>query len=368
MAHDFDSLSDAVRDLGMRGAGLIPFETPVYAPPGRPSLQDLPDSLLIASDLDEARTNFAVVIAGGAGRRARMEAQRRLDMHERRYSDAVRRDAIKATRPSDCWCLGAGGRDVRYLPMPTDRTIIRHDGTEGMLIDEAETFKQHCGCPEGTTRAKADRETVARYWRWRDRQAVERRFGIAKLPKEYRAYDWRQHPDTAVVARIQAWLDEPKDKPESAHWLLLYGPGGRGKTTLLHGLAADRLNAGYSALFRTTLDLIDDIRATFGKPEEQAELLALLRRVEHLYLDDLGVEVPRDWIGETIYSLLNHRHNEQMPTYFSSNLEPQDLGAHLGERIYGRLKRMVEPIAMLGDDLRDRHLRTRMHARKGTAR
>jgi DNA replication protein DnaC len=232
---------------------------------------------------------------------------------------------------------------------PDEATCIRCLGVGLLRLDVPPTddrFGQtvECACPAGQERVQ---------------RAIRRRFGEAQLPPEYRTYPWREHPDHAAVRRAVRWLDDPKVDHDSHHWLLLYGPSGRGKTTLAGGMAAELAERGESVLFRTVPSLLADVRATFGNSEEQEALRKSLRAVRWLFLDDMGTEVPKDWVGEFLYEILGYRHDHHLPTIITSNLATVDEHGHaemaeyFGPRIWGRVKRMAEPIEMDGPDLRD---------------
>lgn len=324
-------------------------------------LQEMPDSLLVADDMERARSAFQM--ARGTypeNSRQYQFGKRAVLIAEARYADACRRDEIAKDRPGGCWCLGYGGRAPRYLPMPTGETYEGHDGAARAVIEETETLGEYCDCEDGKARKEDDDAIRAIYHEDRSRRAIIRRFGDAQLPPEYRSYPWRDHPDRGAVARVVAWMDDPKTgqdgkpRPDAHHWLVLMGPGGRGKTTLAAGMAAELTKQGRSVLFRPMPDLLDDIRATWGDTEEQEKLRQLLRSVRYLFLDDIGTEVPRDWIGDFLYALLNHRHNNHLPTIFTTNLDIRELGRHVGERIFERIKRMGEMVLMQGENLRDR--------------
>lgn len=333
-----------------------------------PSLLDLigiPATDMVTARLDSARSRHTELSMSPIRNRAELiRSQGLINTYTEMLERAKLRDELQEWRPVDCWCLGYGGKDVRYLPMPTGGVLSDEHGGTAPEISEAEYLRVHCTCPEGESRAEYDAELHREYGAMRTRQAVIRRFGEANLPAEYLSYTWREHPDRDAVKKFETWINDPKTDRDSHHWVLFYGPGGRGKTTLMGGRAAELAADGESVLFRTMPDLLSDIRSTFNKTDDQERLRQLLKNVHHLFLDDIGAEVPRDWVGEFLYQILNGRHNDHKPTYLSTNLwEPPtkdmpggDIGPfmnHIGERLWGRVKRMAEPILMNGQDLRD---------------
>jgi DNA replication protein DnaC len=137
---------------------------------------------------------------------------------------------------------------------------------------------------------------------------------------------------------------------------MLWGEPGTGKTGLAIATMREVVaRHGADAWFTTVPDLLDEIRATYDQPrkrqvmhakddiEEQVttrQLQDAVRDVTLLVLDDLGVEKPSDWVIEELYKLLNHRHNDNKRTIFTSNLNPSKLEARIGNRIVWRLVKM----------------------------
>lgn len=242
----------------------------------------------------------------------------------------VARYVTTNTRPGDDY-----QPDVLACPRCKGAGLLRYDVP---VTDERFWQTVECTCAAGQARIQ---------------RAIARRFGAAQLPPEYRTYPWRDHPDRAAVASVLRWADDPKDYPDAHHWLLVYGANGVGKTTMVGGLAAEMVEAGDSVIFRPMPELLADVRATFGKPDEQEALRQMLRRTGRLFLDDMGTEIPRDWVGEFLYEVLNHRHNQHLTTVITTNLDLDEMADYFGPRIWGRVKRMAEPIEMDGEDLRD---------------
>lgn len=173
------------------------------------------------------------------------------------------------------------------------------------------------------------------------------------IPLEYRSYDWRENPDRPAIERIDRWLTgADEDHP----WLVIYGEPGRGKTAMLCGIAAQIiLRAEDSVLYRPMPDLLGEIRSTYDpdNPTSESEVIGLLKSVDWLMIDDVGAEIPTGWSGDRLYQITNHRHNERMRTVFASNYPPLALAEHVGDRIYGRLKRMAVWVPIECEDLRE---------------
>lgn len=104
-------------------------------------------------------------------------------------------------------------------------------------------------------------------------------------------------------------------------WLALTGPAGCGKTHLAVATAKEWIEAGYTVLVITVPDLLDKLRSTFSADTEQSfdEMFTRMRNVDCLVLDDLAVQQTTDWAKEKLFQLINHRYNECLPTFFTSN-------------------------------------------------
>ena len=126
------------------------------------------------------------------------------------------------------------------------------------------------------------------------------------------------------------------EKPWPQGWLLLWGTFGCGKTHLAAAAANHRISVmEQPALFVVVPDFLDYLRWTF-KPNSQAEFdpyFQTVKDIEFLVLDDLGAEYSSDWVRETMYELINHRYNSELPTIITTNAEAWDLEPRIQSRI-----------------------------------
>ena len=103
-------------------------------------------------------------------------------------------------------------------------------------------------------------------------------------------------------------------KPEG--WLVFSGPSGSGKTHLAAAIVNERIEKGEPALYITTPDLLDRLRATFNPDSETPydEFFEQLKTAPLLALDDLGVQSGTPWAKEKLDQLLTSRFNASLPT------------------------------------------------------
>lgn len=173
----------------------------------------------------------------------------------------------------------------------------------------------------------------------------------------------RKHSDRATPARyalaetdldqVYAWALDVLHSPRAAPSLLLAGPTGTGKTHT--GYAALRL---LSESRRSTVTWRAASTATFfgdQRPRDGRDSEAMFEpyaKVPVLLLDDLGSTKNTEWTEETLYRLIDHRYTHCLPSIFTTNAAPADLGQRLGERTASRLIEMCRIIPLLGEDRR----------------
>ncbi len=112
------------------------------------------------------------------------------------------------------------------------------------------------------------------------------------------------------------------------------GPCGSGKTHLAAALANRRLESGAEVFFTTAPDLLDALRATIASPERYSQLIAWVRQVELLVLDDLGAQQSSAWSNEKFLQILDARAGTALPTVITAI--PREFQG-LDERLRSRL-------------------------------
>ncbi|WP_277280837.1 ATP-binding protein [Streptococcus hyointestinalis] len=132
---------------------------------------------------------------------------------------------------------------------------------------------------------------------------------------------------------------------------LLTGGTGVGKTHLVISIAKE-LNEAYrakgepkSVLFINLTEILRDIRESFKFSSKEGYYSRMLKEVDYLILDDLGVKLGNAqgqfksaWEEEFIFDVLSHRKN----TIITTNLSNDEIANLYSERVASRIRTGLE--------------------------
>jgi len=138
----------------------------------------------------------------------------------------------------------------------------------------------------------------------RTRTRVSRYFKQARFPadKPLEGFDFR-HQTTITKRQVNALLDFGfVDQREN---LVFIGPPGVGKTHLAIGIGQKAVQAGYKVLFRTALDLIEDLELAEMKGELKKRL-SQLGKYDVLIIDELGYLPMTRQARYNLFQLINN--------------------------------------------------------------
>ena len=135
--------------------------------------------------------------------------------------------------------------------------------------------------------------------------------------------------------------------------LLFVGGTGLGKTFLSACVARAVADRGYSVMYETAGHLFAKLeQAKFSGSEEARKEAGKLNQCDLLILDDLGTEMPGQFVTAALYSLLNDRLLENKPMVISTNLNLEELGRRYSPQIASRLQGSFQMLTFVGDDIR----------------
>ncbi|MDN5363397.1 MAG: replication protein DnaC [Eubacteriales bacterium] len=204
-------------------------------------------------------------------------------------------------------------------------------------------------------------------------EALQKRFRTARLPREmenvsFKDFSFEYYSRHHFDENRRSYYDLARAAFEAARefaarviagketeGLYFTGPVGSGKTFLACCIANAVLRAGREVLFVVVPDLLDEIRATFDGDQEvsEQELVESARRAPLLILDDLGAHNYSEWTRNRLYSIINYRASQQLPTVITSNISLEDLDRYVGERTRSRIFQMCRAYRLnVKDDIR----------------
>lgn len=162
-----------------------------------------------------------------------------------------------------------------------------------------------------------------------------------------------------VAEFIESYVSGKKHKA-----LYIHGKFGVGKTYLLGAIANEFAERRISSLIIYFPDFLRELKGSIGDNTVN-EKIEMVKQAPVLMIDDLGAESMTSWArDEVLGTILQFRMLENLPTFFSSNFDFEELENHLtfsqrGEkeevkaaRIMERIKYLAEPVELAGENRR----------------
>ena len=135
--------------------------------------------------------------------------------------------------------------------------------------------------------------------------------------------------------------------------LLFVGGTGLGKTFLSACIARAVADRGCSVIYETSARLFSKLeQARFNPTEESRREAEKFNECDLLILDDLGTEMPGQFVTAALYSLLNDRLLAGKPMVISTNLTVEELSRRYSPQIASRLHGSFSRLIFVGDDIR----------------
>jgi primosomal protein DnaI len=134
--------------------------------------------------------------------------------------------------------------------------------------------------------------------------------------------------------------------------LYLHGKFGVGKSYLLGAIANELAEKGISSMIVYFPELVREFKASIGDQTLNSKIEAI-KKVPVLMLDDIGAETMSSWLrDEVLGPIMQFRMLENLPTFFTSNFNYEELEHHLtysqrGEEEKIKARRIMERIRYL---------------------
>ena len=135
--------------------------------------------------------------------------------------------------------------------------------------------------------------------------------------------------------------------------LLFIGGTGLGKTFLSACIARAAADKGYSVAYESAPHLFSKLEKDRFNPSEETHAEAQrLANCDLLILDDLGTELPGNFVTAALYALVNDRLLAGKPMVISTNLNVDEIARRYSPQIGSRLQGAFQRLTFVGEDIR----------------
>ena len=110
---------------------------------------------------------------------------------------------------------------------------------------------------------------------------------------------------------------------------------------------------GYSVAYETASHLFSKMeKHRFHPDEETAQEYQRFFSCDLLIIDDLGTELPGQFVTSALYTLLNDRLMDRKAMLVSTNLTVEELGKRYSPQIRSRFQGSFQQLPFVGQDIR----------------
>lgn len=173
------------------------------------------------------------------------------------------------------------------------------------------------------------------------KREIEKLFSISNLGERFSKSTFesfldRNGSETAYKVAVKYVKTFKEWNGES---LMIWGEPGNGKTHLAAAVVNELSKKGYIVVFQSVPELLQRIRSTFNSEnkENETQIMRALLECDLLILDDIGAEKTTEWVEEKLFNIIDGRYRKELPTLYTSNLEPKELKNQVGKRSYDRM-------------------------------
>ena len=190
--------------------------------------------------------------------------------------------------------------------------------------------------------------------------AIKNRLKLINLPASLRKASLAQVDldDLGRLPVFEKLLAFVEQYPTIRKGLYLYGDFGVGKSFMVAALAHDLSEKrGVSSTLLHYPSFVIDVKNAIGDGNVKT-LVDELKLSEVLIFDDIGAEQSTAWVRDEILQvILQYRMQENLPTFFTSNFDFEDLEKHFAKVKQGpdetwEARRVMERIRYLAEETR----------------
>lgn len=135
--------------------------------------------------------------------------------------------------------------------------------------------------------------------------------------------------------------------------LLFVGGTGLGKTFLSACIASRVVDQGHCVVYESASQLFSKLEKNRFAPDEQSqEQVDRLYSCDLLIVDDLGTELPGNFVTAALYNLVNERILAGKPMLVSTNLNVSEIEKRYSPQIASRFRGNFQGLTFVGQDIR----------------
>lgn len=190
--------------------------------------------------------------------------------------------------------------------------------------------------------------------------AIKNRLKLINLPASLKKVSFADvdADDEKRFTVFQRLVEFSEAYPHVRKGLYLYGDFGVGKSFMVAALAHDLSEKrGVSSTLLHYPSFVIDVKNAIGDGNVKT-LVDEIKLSEVLILDDIGAEQSTPWVRDEILQvILQYRMQEDLPTFFTSNFDFEDLEKHFAKVKQGpdetwEARRVMERIRYLAEETR----------------
>ncbi len=190
--------------------------------------------------------------------------------------------------------------------------------------------------------------------------AIKKRLNLINFPSSLKNVSFLDvyRDDVQRITVLKRMIEFVNDYPNNLKGLYLYGDFGVGKSFMVAALAHDLSEKrGVSSTLLHYPSFVIDAKNAIGDGNVKT-LVDELKLSEVLILDDIGAEQSTAWVRDEILQvILQYRMQENLPTFFTSNFNFEDLEQHFAKGKQGNdetweARRVMERIRYLAEETR----------------
>ena len=190
--------------------------------------------------------------------------------------------------------------------------------------------------------------------------AIKKRLNLINFPSSLKNVSFLDvyRDDVQRITVLKRMIEFVNDYPNNLKGLYLYGDFGVGKSFMVAALAHDLSEKrGVSSTLLHYPSFVIDVKNAIGDGNVKT-LVDEIKLSEVLILDDIGAEQSTAWVRDEILQvILQYRMQEDLPTFFTSNFNFEDLEKHFAKGKNGNdetweARRVMERIRYLAEETR----------------